>query len=245
LTVTLDKAPARAYRHRYRPRASAAPGHRQVASSDIEPIGRSLLGEGWTRTDEWTETQMGGRTVRWIRWIGTGAVRVEVVFGGERQVIRLEHGERIVFGPWHVTIRGLDPRGAARIIDRWAIHCAWATEAGGVRVDTGTILRRILHGYRARSVVSGSEARLAGESWASEALQAGASEWQWLGASEMQLAGASETLLLGASELSYLGASELRYLGASELFAIGGSEAFFLGASGFLGASEERLGGAS
>lgn len=219
MTVTADGAPARVYRHRYRPRPAGA-GQPAGPGGDVERIGRSLVGGGWTRLDEWTETHMGGRTVRWIRRVEAGAVRVEVVLGGGRRVIRLEHGERVVFGPWRVTIHGIDARGASRVIDRWSIQYAWLTGAGGERIETVPILRRILQGYRAVR-----------ESWASQALQAGASEWQWLGASELELAGASELLFRGASELALLRASELRYLGASEV--------------PFLGASEWRAGGAS
>ena len=159
------------------------------------------------------------------------------MFEGERHVIRTEHGERVVLGPWRVVIYGLDPAGGRRVVDRWAIQYSWGTESGGSRIETGPIVERILQGYRTIHFGSGSEARLVRESWASEVLQMGASEWRWLGASESWLAGASET--------TYLGASEIWYLGASETLFVGASETLLVGASGFMGASEARGGGAS
>jgi len=185
---------------------------------------------------------MGGRVMRWVHGPGpvaAGAFRhIEIAFVGERRILRLQHGERIVYGPWRVTIRGVDPHGRQRILDRWEIHYSWPAEAGGVRVETPAILRRILQGYSTRVVPGGSEARLIGESWASEALQQGASEWTWLAGSEARLAGASELLYLGASEARYLGASESLGQGASESLALGAAELGF-------GASERLLGGAS
>jgi hypothetical protein len=123
-----------------------------------------------------------------------------------------------------VTIRGLDPHGGHRILDRWEVHYSWLTEAGTMRVETGPIVRRILESYRTRVMASGSEARLVAESWASEALQVGASEWRWLAGSEARLAGASESRYLGASEVFAFGGSETFSLGASETLSIGASE---------------------
>jgi hypothetical protein len=246
MTVSAEGAPPRDYRHRFVPRwASPAPGD---WSAELEQVMRSLAGEGWSRT-EWSEAQMGGRTVRWVRWTGPfhdghwRAIqpatfgRVEILFQGERRVIRMEHGERVVFGPWRVTIHGLDARGGQRIIDRWTIHYSWPTTGGTVRIETAPIVQRILQGYRTVLTTAGSEARLLGESWASESLQMGASEWHW--------AGASETWLAGASETFYLGASEMRYLGASETVSLGASETLFAGASEFVGGSELMRLGAS
>ncbi|MEX2145628.1 MAG: DUF4912 domain-containing protein [Candidatus Rokuibacteriota bacterium] len=248
MTVTPEGAPPAAYAHRFTPNPGTPAVERPGPGLDVDEITRALAGEGWSRA-EWSETEMAGRVVRWVRWAGPlerGVFGpVEIVFEGERRVVRLQHGERVVFGPWRVTIRGVDSHGRRRVIDRWQIHYSWPTEAGGLRIETAPILHRILQGYRMRVVPAGSEARLIGESWASEALQLGASEWSWLGSSEARLAGASELLYLGASESRYLGASEILALGASESFAPGASEMGFTGASGFGGASEWLLGGAS
>ncbi|PYM85401.1 MAG: hypothetical protein DME06_07270 [Candidatus Rokuibacteriota bacterium] len=249
MTVQPGEGPFPAYAHRFLGPSGAPPsGVPGAPGADLERIMHSLAGEGWTPT-EWTETDMGGRTVRWVRWVGPWRreqwqaagpgvfAQVEIVFEGERRVIRTEHGERVVLGPWRVVIYGLDPAGGRRVVDRWAIQYSWGTESGGSRIETGPIVERILQGYRTIHFGSGSEARLVRESWASEVLQMGASEWRWLGASESWLAGASET--------TYLGASEIWYLGASETLFVGASETLLVGASGFMGASEARGGGAS
>jgi hypothetical protein len=246
MTVTPATAPAAPYAHRFTPR------HPAPAGPEAEAITRSLAGEGWSPV-EWNETDAGG-TVRWVRWFRGerwGALepgllsRVRIVFEGQRRILRMEQGERVVLGPWRVTIQGLDPHGGHRVIDRWEIHYAWATEAGTARVEMGPIWRRIVEGYRSRLLRSGSEERLGAEAWASEALQMGASEWPWLAGSEARLAGASEMLYLGASEVLGVGASERLAMGASEVLALGASEMQFLGASGLGGASELVLGGAS
>ncbi len=110
--------------------------------------------------------------------------RVEVVFQGERRVTRTEWGEHLALRPWRVMIYGREPDGSRRLIDRWAVQYAWRTERGDTRIETLSIVQRILQGYRAGVVRGGSEARLMGESWASEALQVGASEILLGGASE-------------------------------------------------------------
>lgn len=259
MTVNHEGSSAPPYEHQFSSRPAEAhvhdPGARP-APAEVESIMQALAGEAWSHT-EWSETALGGRVARWIRWIGPGLrpvarlgedgglARVTIAFEGERRVIRLEGGERIVLGPWHVTISGLDPDGGHRTLDRWAIYYAWPTEAGSIRVETTPILHRILHAYRSRALHLGSEARVLAESWSSEALSAGASEWQWLGASELQLGGASELRFLGGSELRFLGASETLSLGASELRSLGASETFFVGASEWAGASEAPFPGAS
>jgi hypothetical protein len=197
---------------------------------------------------------MDGRVVRWIRWSGpaqpehltllskTGGTyrTVEVLFQGERKVIRTEQGERIVYGPWRVTLEAVGPKGERRTIERWALRRRWTTEEGAIRVQTPALIRRILGGSRITVVQSGSESRLAHDQWGSEMLQIGASEWRWLGASESLAQGASEVLQGGASETLYLGASE--FSGASETLYLGASETFDFGASERLrgGSSEER-----
>ncbi len=253
----------REYRHRYVPRpwtfaASGGGDAFGVPQGDLERFLGALVGEGWTRS-EWTVTEMGGRVVRWVRWagpfrmeswawslVGPGAfARVEFTMEAERRVIRFEKGERVVFGPWRVTLHGLDAAGGRRVLDRWGMRASWLTEEGSVKVFTDVVVYRIVQGYRAWVIPLGSEARLAREAWSSEALLQGASEWRWLGGSEVLLAGASETLFRGASERFFLGASETLTLGASETLGAGASERLFLGASGWLGASEALMGGAS
>ncbi len=247
MTVTSgDEAPP-AYRHRYalRPGAPAGPAG-GPAAHELQRVAEALVGEGWSRA-EWREIDMGGRTVRWMRWAGpfrreiwrtAGTGLVEIVFEGERREIRTTDGVRVVFGPWRVTIHQPGPAGTRRVIDRWTMQYAWLTGGGVVRVETRPILERIVRAYCV-AWVAGSEARLLAESRASEVLHVGASEWPWLGASELRLQGGSETLFFGASELRYLGASELLFVGASGLARLGVSEALALGAS------EALLGGGS
>ncbi len=263
MTVTPAGAAPPPYAHRFTPRRGWPAGGHPGDGVDTDRIMRSLAGEGWARA-EWSDARRGGWAVRWVgpftaewwRLLEPGAfTRVEIVLEGVRRVIQVEHGERVVFGPWQVTIRGLDPLGGHRVVDRWEIHYSWLTEGGTLRVETGPIVRRILEGYRSRLLASGSEERLVGEAGASEALQLGASEWRWLGGSEMRLAGASETLFLAASEWLALGASEIVAMGASEILSMGASEWQLLAASErmggserwleLMGASEGLLGGAS
>jgi len=216
MTVSSDSLAAPDYDNRFTPRPEAPPG---PAPIEAERIMESLAGEGWSRT-EWTETEMGGRAVRWIRWTGpswrfrTPAAfsRVEIVFSGEQR-----HN---VIGPWKIVIYGISPQGDRYIIDRWSIHYSWQTETGTVRVETASIVHRMLSGHRTVLVQSGSEARLMQESLSSESLFKGASEWHWIGGSESRLGGASEVFFAGASET--LGSSQ--FLGASEIIAHGASE---------------------
>jgi hypothetical protein len=236
MTVTTAGPLPSPYRRRFGPRPASGARVAIARPPEVELIAQSLAGDGWERA-EWVEADMHGRTVRWMRWTEP-LRRVEIVFQGERRVTRTEWGERVTLGPWRVTIYGRGPDGSRRAIDRWAVQYAWLTERGGARVETLAIVQRILQGYGAGVARGGSEARLRGESWASEALQSGASEWRWLSASEVRLAGASEVLAVGASES--------RYLGASELLLAGAGEALFVGASERVGASELLLlGGAS
>jgi hypothetical protein len=256
MTVEHGDVAVAGYEHRFTPRPGGGPAPVWLpGDTELDRVTRALVGEGWSRL-EWSETEMGpGRFVRWMRWgpvaerwqtHAQGGVRVELVFEGERRVIHAREGTRVVFGPWRVTIQSLTPEGGRRVIDRWAVHYAWLTDAGASRVETGPIIERIVRGVRAARV-SGSEARLFEASMASESLYRGASEWRWLGGSERWLQGASETLARGASELMFLGASELASVGASELGRLRASESLWLGASEGLtmGASEWMQRGAS
>ena len=253
-TTVFRSGPAFTYQHRYTPRPpSAAPPPAPFETqfpSESEQIIKALNGEGWTR-NEWTETLMDGRVVRWIRWSGPAAPEhltlfsktggtyssVEILFHGERRVVRTESGEKIIFGPWRVTLEAVGPKGERRTIERWALRRRWTTEEGVIRVQTPALIRRILGGHRLTIIQSGSESRLAHEQWGSEVLQLGASEWRWIGASENMAAGSSETLQAGASETLYLGASETARASSSEEFYLGASETF--------GASERQHGGSS
>jgi hypothetical protein len=246
-TTIFRSGPQFTYRHRYTPPPPSAappppPPFESQYSTAPEQIIKALNGDGWIRS-EWTETLMDGRVVRWIRWSGpaqpehltllsktAGTYRtVEVLFSGEQKIIRTELGEKIVYGPWRVTLEAVGPKGERRTIERWALRRRWTTEEGAVRVQTPALIRRILGGSRITVVLSGSESRLAHDQWGSEMLQIGASEWRWIGASENLAQGASEVLQGGASETLFLGGSEFRssseqfYLGASETFGFGGS----------------------
>ncbi len=252
----------RPYRHRYVPRpvtiAAGGPDYFGIPQGDLERFLGALVGEGWTRT-EWTVAEMGGRVVRWIRWTGpfrieewawtlagTGAfTRIEITFEAERRMVRLEGGQRVVYGPWRVSIYGLDASGGRRVVDRWAMRASWLTEERSVRIFTDVMVFRVFQGYRAWVIPAGSELRLFREAWSSEALRWGASQWRWLGGSEIWMGGASEVFFGGASERFFAGASETFFAGASETLWAGASERLFLGASGMMGASEMLLGGAS
>jgi hypothetical protein len=208
---------------------------------------------------------MGGRVVRWIRWVGgrrrftwrsgpTSALPaglfgpVEIWFEGRRHVLRAgDDAAQAEFGPWHIVIAGPGLRGERRLYDTWIVRVAWATELGRERVETPLIYRHILGAYRRSVTVGASELLLRESIGASEELMAGASERLWLAASEMMMGGASEFLRIGASERFGMGASEFAWGGASGV-AWGGASDFRWGsASGFsfVGASEGPPGGAS
>lgn len=182
MTVTTEGPLPAEYRHRFVRRPASVERVDMASPPEVELIAQSLAGEGWERA-EWVEADMHGRTVRWILWTEPRR-RVEVVFQGERRVTRTEWGEHLALRPWRVMIYGREPDGSRRLIDRWAVQYAWRTERGDTRIETLSIVQRILQGYRAGVVRGGSEARLMGESWASEALQVGASEILLGGASE-------------------------------------------------------------
>lgn len=223
------------YRHRYHPGgAGPAPAvPRPPRDAEAEGVVQALTAEGWTRV-EWTEAAMGGRTVRWVRWTGPihrqeWAFRhVEILLEGDEHVTRWERGERVVFGPWQVTVSGIEPAGARRTLGRWTLHQSWITESGTARVETAPLVRRILLGHLG---LTGLEIGRAGWTASSEALLAGASEWRWLGASERRLGGASELGVPGASEWWWIGASERWLAGASERAGLAASEWAAAGAS--------------
>lgn len=248
-TTIFRSGPGFTYRHRYTaPPPSAEPPppppFEAQYPTESEQIIRALNGEGWMR-NEWTETLMDGRVVRWIRWSGPAAPEhltfltksggtyrtVEVLFAGERRVIKEGGGEKIVYGPWRVTLEAVGPKGERRTIERWALRRRWTTEEGVIRVQTPALIRRILGGSRITVVQAGSESRLLQDQWGSEMLQIGASEWPFIGASENLAQGSSEVLQGGASETLYLGASETAFQSSSEQFYLGASETFDLGGS--------------
>ncbi len=256
-STVLRSGPGYSYRHRYVPKPGGPPppppppGAPAADPAELDRVFQHLAGEGWSRS-EWIETLMDSRVVRWIRWTGpylperfplapAGTYRhVEVLFQGERRVVRFEQGERFVFGPWRITLEAVGPKGERKTIHHWMVRHRWTTEEGMARVESPAILMRILGGQRFTMQQSGSEQRLAEEVWGSEALQRGASEWLWRGASETllqgssetQFVGSTETLFMGATEIHGQGASEQRWMGASELHLLGGSEIVWgLGAS--------------
>jgi hypothetical protein len=267
MTTVFRSGPEFNYRHRYIPPAGFAPGPGGAPPpggwaeaphpAESEPIFRQLAAEGWTRS-EWMETLIDGRSMRWIRWSGPlrpehvpflpkGAAyrTVEVLFQGERRIIKMEGGEKVVFGPWKVVVEAVGSEGERRTVESWMVKQRWITHEGMIRVETPAILTRILGGRRVTVAQSGSESRLAQEEWGSQVLQQGASEWRWIGASENMMQGSSEVVQRGSSELFYLGSSERVYQGSSESLYLGASETFELGASeGRLGSSDS-LGGAS
>jgi hypothetical protein len=241
------------------PAPPPAPGYTEAAHpAESEKIFQHLAGEGWNRS-EWFESLIDGRVVRWIRWSGPVAAEhlkmlpatttpwksIEVLFHGERRIIKLESGEKIVFGPWRMTLEAVGPRGERKTVEQWMVKRRWTTTEGMIRVETPAVITRILGGRRVTVAQSGSESRLLHDQWGSEQMMQGASEWRWIGASENMAQGSSELLQIGGSETLYLGASEragaseMLYLGASETFGLGGSESFG-SSSDMFGSSENK-----
>jgi len=267
-TTVFRSGPAYTYHHRYNPPpagpggsgggAPGAPHFESKYPAESEQMFQHLSSEGWSRS-EWMETLIDGRVMRWIRWSGPVMAEhlpflprgasyrtVEVLFHGERRIIKMEGGEKIVYGPWKVVVEAVGSGGERKTIEQWMVRQRWTTHEGMMRVETPAILTRILGGRRVTVVQSGSEARLAQEEWGSQVLQQGASEWRWIGASENMMQGSSEVLQRGSSEFFYLGSSERVYQGSSEMLYLGASETFELGASErMLGGSSEGLGGSS
>jgi hypothetical protein len=264
MSTVFRSGPEFSYHHRYSAPPSGShwsgydhPHHEAPHPAESDQIFRQLAAEGWSRS-EWMETLIDGRVMRWIRWSGPilaehlpflpkGAAyrTVEVLFQGERRIIKMEGGEKIVFGPWKVVIEAVGSEGERKVIEQWMVRSRWITHEGMVRVETPAILTRILGGRRVTVVQSGSESRLAQEEWGSQVLQQGASEWRWIGASENMMQGSSEVVQRGSSELFYLGSSETVYQGSSEMIYLGASETFELGASERMQGGSENLGGSS
>jgi len=262
-TTVLRSGPGFTYKHRYiappaPPAPPPAPGYTEAAHpAESEKLFQHLAGEGWNRS-EWFESLIDGRVVRWIRWSGPVAAEhlkmlpatttpwksIEVLFHGERRIIKLESGEKIVFGPWRMTLEAVGPRGERKTVEQWMVKRRWTTTEGMIRVETPAVITRILGGRRVTVAQSGSESRLLHDQWGSEQMMQGASEWRWIGASENMAQGSSELLQIGGSETLYLGASEragaseMLYLGASETFGLGGSESF--GSSSDMSGSSEN-----
>jgi len=267
-STVLRSGAAFTYRHRYvppppPPGSPAPPPHGAPARfeaphpAESERFFQHLAGEGWSKS-EWSESLMDGRIVRFIRWAGPVSAehleilktagsyhRIEVLFQGERKVVRTETGERVVYGPWKVVLEAVGHQGLRRTIEQWMIKRRWTTEEGVMRVETPAILTRILGGKRVTVAQSGSELRLAQEVWGSEMMTQGASEWRWIGASENLSLGSSEIVQQGSSETLYIGASETAAQGSSEWLYLGASETFGLGASERLGSSDSRYLGSS
>jgi len=228
----------RNYQHRYVPRPGGPPpppppaqGPQGGSTFSPEYV-RELLGrEGWTE-EHWTEAAPDGNSVRWIRWSGpirTEMVlafpgrtfeRLEIEFQSEPWIVRQEKGERRVFGPWHVAIYAWETRVGRQLLQRWTLHSSWVTEERSIRTELPVVVFRMLGGMKTRTIVEGSETRLAREGWSSEMLLGGASELRWLGGSELRMAGASETMFLAASEWMAQGSSE--WFAEASSFSLGG-----------------------
>jgi hypothetical protein len=176
----------------------------------------------------------------------------EEFYQGPVTVIPVENGKtRIVYGPWHVVMRGLRGHAEKRVLARWEVAASWVVEAGVERV-----IDMLSPAHLRDHVEAGAVAGVPAMVGSSGLL--GASERRWLAASELRFRGASEVYYAGASELRWGGASEIlagserRLLGASEILAgserrlLGASERLWLGGSEkvWLGSSEQRLGGA-
>ncbi|HEY5240535.1 MAG TPA: hypothetical protein VIJ22_03675 [Polyangiaceae bacterium] len=116
---------------------------------------------------------------------------------GETPVhVTVEGGEMLAYGPWRLTIHGVDRAPGRRVLATWSMR--W------LRASTPLIERwgHVFVGGQGSSTAPHDVLeRGASELWL------GASERMWLGASEWHAAGASEALWLGASLLG--GASPL------------------------------------
>jgi len=176
-----------------------------------------------------------------------------------RQVYRSGEQVRVLHGPWHVVIRGINPHSERRVLGRWEVHRSWLSVATRPGEDPNSLPgRKFAPGSSERLPLGASELRLRGASevfflgaserrlgGASESRFMGASQYVMRGASERRLVGQSELRLAGQSELRLAGQSELRLAGQSEIRMMGASERRLGGASEQRGASERRLGGAS
>ena len=164
-------APPPEYRHRFTPRPWTEP---PVPRAEIERTLTALTGEGWSRT-EWSEADMGGRVIRWVRWSGPVRrehirlsregtfTRIEIIFQAERRIME----DRVVYGPWNVTIETIDESGVRRVYERLQVHDS-VTEESHVQAHTDAIVFRLLRTYRVEP----------------QAQMMGSSEWQWAGSSE-------------------------------------------------------------
>jgi len=236
--------------------------------------GRSFLesssSELLSRWQEWGFTELEGERHWTWSWEGESEVAswwsgpfsypveapglVREAYQGPARVFQVGPATHVVWGPWQVVVRGIDPSRQHKVVSRWEVYRSWTTD------NWRSSLTEVRAGQ------PGSSEKMLGAServgrGASELRLGGASERYWLGASELRLGGASERMFLGASQWMKKGASERRLGGASEwLFRgaserliggasekrLGGASEWMLGgASERLGASERRLGGAS
>lgn len=210
--------------------------------AEVSPEERFTPGEAFERHWEWREVFHSewfedGRVLFWrgpalrTTWAAGPFVHpvespayVEERWTTDRIQLLHEDGRtRVVYGPWHVIIRGLGAFTERRVVATWELRCAWDA-AEGVGITGGELVPA---GER-RVRIGASEERLIG---ASELVLRGASELWLRGASELRLAGASESLHAGASERRFAGASEWRAAGASDLLFGGASERLWAGGS--------------
>ena len=254
LTVTSDDAPpcARPYRSRYSGPEPQLPGREgggyvdvwragYAPAAKLEPVREHASWSGhrapehvahierWWKLEEWRSEWRSG--LRFLHWEHFDPERIAVELLGDTPVhVQFEGGEMVVYGPWRVTVRGLEAAPGRRVLATWSMR--WVRAATPMIERWERVLeQRVVSGWqRGHVTIGASEARGLLERGASELVRIGASERMWLGASEWIAGGASETWWLGGSERSFLAASE------------------WLGASNFVGASEhaatgERWGG--
>ncbi len=143
---------------------------------------------------------------------------VREAFAGKTRMFRLGGRTHVVYGPWHVVIRGLGAEQSRVILSRWEVYRSWAEV-------TGHEVNEFAADGFGGGVTGGASERMMG-----------ASDRRWVGGSELRLGGSSEVFFLKASETRLGGASERMLAGSSELVRRGASE------RRFVGASEQRLG---
>ena len=132
--------------------------HRTVGHYGIEHV------ERWWRIDEWRAEWRSG--LRFFRWERLDPQRVVVELLGERpQDVAIEGGGMVVYGPWRVTIRGVEQDSGRRVLATWSMRWVRATtpmiERWGIRRAPGPVrLRaRTRHPGRLRAAAPGGGRR--------------------------------------------------------------------------------------
>ena len=152
MTVTSDDAPPAAapFRSRYAGPEPPLPGraepdvwhasyqpHRVEERFEPPPhasawlvqrhVERHVHTERWWRHNEASgRSRRGGIT--FLRWEHFDPERVAIELFGEMPThLHVEGGEMVVFGPWHVTIRGFETAPQRRILSTWSVRWVRAT----------------------------------------------------------------------------------------------------------------------